>query len=374
MLSLKRLAAVALATVTLGLPSLVSANAVPLGELGRFQGWQDNALTGYGLVVGLSGSGDSRRSGVTQQALRNLYNRAGLTVTEDDIANRNVALVTVTATLPPSANVGDKISVTVSTMADARSLAGGQLIATPLVAGNQDVYALAQGALTAGGYAFESEGNYVQKNFPTTARIEGGAKVVRDVDAKLVGRDGRMSFLLNEPDFVTADRAMQAINRRFGNETAYAASADEIVIDYIGGPRDMVRFISIIQTLDIEPQRASRIVINERTGTVVAGSDVRINSVVISQGDVQVTVRAENFASQPGFISGINPNVASLIVRNTELDVDERETDVVATFDNTTVSDLVEGLNRAGVNTRGIIDVLQSMKQAGAIQAEIVVQ
>lgn len=350
------------------------ANTSQLGELGRFEGWQENALYGVGLVVGLSGSGDSRRSGVTQQALQNVYNRLGLTVMPDDISSRNVAAVFVSATLPASANEGDRISVTVSSAGDARSLAGGQLIATPLLASNQEVYALAQGALTAGGYAFESEGNFVQKNFPTTARIEGGAKVVQPVEASVVRADGTLSFLLNEPDFVTASRVVQVINRRFGAKTAYAVSADEIRIAYSGGPRDLVPFVGGIQMLDVLPQRSARIVINERTGTVVAGAGVRINSVVISQGDVQVSVRAENFASQPGFVSGANPNVASLIVRNTDLQVEERETDVVASFDNTTISDLVEGLNQAGVNTRGIIDVLQSMKQAGAIQADIVVQ
>ena len=364
-----------LLAATIGfLPISTSANVAPLGELGRFEGWQDNALYGVGIVVGLSGSGDSRRSGVTQQALKNVYTRLGLTVSEDDISSRNVAAVFVSATLPPSANEGDRISVTISSAGDARSLAGGQLIATPLLAGNQKVYALAQGPVTAGGYAFESEGNYVQKNFPTTARIESGAKVVQPVNANLLQADGTLSFVLNEPDFVTADRVAKAINGRFGTNTAYASGADKIQIAYNGGPRELVSFVSGIQTLDVQPQRASRIVINERTGTVVAGSDVRINSVVVSQGDVQVTVRAENFASQPQLISGINANVASLVVRNTDLQVQERETDVVASFDNTTVSDLIEGLNKAGVNTRGIIDVLQSMKQAGAIQADIVVQ
>lgn len=351
-----------------------SANTTPLGELGRLDGWQDNAVYGVGIVVGLSGSGDSSRSGVTQQALKNVYNRLGLTVSLDDITSRNVAAVFISATLPPSANVGDKISVTVSSAGDARSLAGGQLVATPLLASNQKAYALAQGPLTAGGFAFQSEGNLYQKNFPTTARIEGGAKVILAVEADIVRADGTLSFLLNEPNFVTADRVASAINQRFGLQTAYASGADRVHINYDGGARNLVSFIGQMQSLAISPQRASRIVVNERTGTVVAGSDVRISSVVISQGDIRVTVLAENIASQPSLIAGINPSVASLVVRNTELEVTEPETDVVARFDNTTVSDLIEGLNRAGLNTRGIIDVLQSMKQAGAIQADIVVQ
>lgn len=356
------------------LPIKACANVTSLGEIGRFEGWQDNAIYGVGLVVGLSGSGDSRRSGVTQQALGNVYTRLGLTVSQEDISSRNVAAVFVSAALPPSANMGDRISVTVSSAGDARSLAGGQLIATPLQAGNGKTYVLAQGALTAGGYAFESEGNYVQKNFPTTARIEGGGRVVEAVDAQLVQPDGSLSFILNEPDFVTADRVATAINRRFGINTAYAMSADKVSISYNRGPRGLVSFLSGVETLNITPQQVSRIVVNERTGTIAAGANVRINSVVISQGDVQVTVSAENYASQPGFISGINPDISSLVVRNTDLQVEERQTDVVSSFDNTTVADLVEGLNQAGVNTRGIIDVLQSMKQAGAIQADIIVQ
>lgn len=374
MLCLLRLLALLLVPVALGSPAMASAQEVSLRGLGRFDGWRENALIGYGLVTGLAGSGDTRRSAVTRQALRNVLNRLGTTVTDDQISSRNVAVVMVIGTLPASANVGDRIDVTVSSIGDARSLAGGTLLMTPMLGPDQHPYALAQGALVAGGYSFESDLNQQQRNYPTTAMLQGGATVETAVNATILRSDGQLSFLLSDPSFGTAQRIAETVNNRFGFGSAIAKSADEVKIRYAGDPAQLTNFLAQIEALSVRPDRAPRVVVNERTGTIVAGGDVMISSVAISQGDIKVTIKAENIASQPNFYSGFASDVRSLIVTNTKLDVDDSVGDTVVSFPNTTVSDLVQGLSRARVNTRRMISILQAIKTAGALHADIIVQ
>lgn len=366
----------ALALVLAGLMPITPAIAqdVPLKGVGRFDGWRENALIGYGLVTGLAGTGDTRRSEVTRQALRNVLSRLGTVVTEDQISSRNVAVVIVTATLPPSANSGDRIDAVVSSIGDARSLAGGTLLMTPLLGPNQQPYALAQGSLVVGGHDFEADLERQQRNFPTTAVLPDGATVEFPVDAQILKANGELSFLLSEASFTTAERVAHAINASQGREVAYVKNADEVVIRYLGSPALLSAFVSRLENLRVDPDTLPRIVINERTGTIVAGSDVRISSVVVSQGDIKVTVSSESYDSQPSFISGFANDVASLIVTNTELTVEEGANDTVASFPNTTVGSLIQGLARARVGTRRIISVLQAIKAAGALHAEIIVQ
>lgn len=358
-------------------PVTAQATAVPLSGLGRFQGWRDNALIGYGLVTGLAGSGDTRRNAVTRQTLKNVLSRLGTSVADDEINSRNVAVVIVTATLPASANVGDRLTITVSSIGDARSLAGGTLLMTPLMGPDQRVYALAQGPVLAGGYDFKSDLNREQHNYPTTAMLEGGATVETAVDAQLLGSDGTVGFVLSEPSFEGAARIADAVNTQFGLATAAVKNADEIRIAFRGDTSQFAGFMARLENLAIEPVRAARIVINERTGTIVAGGDVRISSVVIAQGDLKVTITGERTASQPGFLGGFasdSENIGSLVVANTKLTVEDRKRDAVVSFPNTTVADLVQGLSRAKVDTRGIISVLQAVKAAGALHAAILVQ
>ena len=349
------------------------AQETTLKGLGRFEGWRENALIGYGLVVGLAGSGDSPRSGVTRQALRNVYSRFGASVGEEDIASRNVAVVMVIASLPASANIGDRLSATVSSAADARSLAGGTLLMTQMHAPDGRVYALAQGALVAGGDSFESQLNVRQRNYPTTARLDGGVTVETAVGAEVLNERGELGFLLNEPDFSTASRIANAINNQFG-AIATAASADEVRIRYGASREDLTAFLATVENLMVAPDRTPRVVINERTGTVVAGGDVTISSVVIAQGDIRVTITAETTGLQPSFVEGPLSGVRSLLITNTSLDVERGENDVVARFPNTSVADLVQGLSAARVDTRRMISILQAIKAAGALHAEIVVQ
>lgn len=362
----------ALAFLPAAAPAL--AQEAPIKALGRFDGWRENSLIGYGIVIGLAGTGDTRRSEVTRQALRNVLSRLGTTVTEEQINSRNAAVVIVTATLPASANPGDRIDAVVSSIGDSRSLAGGTLLMTPLMGPDQRPYALAQGSLTVGGYDFEDNLNRQQRNFPTTAVLPGGATIESPIDAEILKANGEISFLLHEPSFTTASRIADAINFRKGGGIAYVRNADEVVIRFDAGRGALPGFVADIENLRVDPDSPARIVINERTGTIVAGAEVRISSVVVSQGDIRVTVTGENYASQPSFISGFANDVQSLIVTNTILEVEDGANDTVATFPNTTVGDLVQGLVRSRVGTRRIISILQAIKAAGALHAEILVQ
>ncbi|HYD85983.1 MAG TPA: flagellar basal body P-ring protein FlgI [Vitreimonas sp.] len=355
-------------------PPCAFAQETALKALGRLEGWRENALVGYGVVVGLSGSGDSPRSAVTRQALANVYGRLGAVVSEEDINSRNAAVVVVMAALPASANVGDRISVTVSSTGDARSLAGGVLLMTPLLGPDGQPYALAQGSLVAGGDSFSSQLNLNQRNYPTTARIEGGATIERPVNSHLVGADGRLGFLLFEPSFTTSSRIAEAINAHFGRPLASAVNADEVRIAFDPTSGELAPFVATLENLRIEPDRLQRVVINERSGTVVAGGDVMISSVVVSQGDIRVTITSEQTASHPGFLYGFASELRSLVITNTALEVDRGGDDIVVRFPSSSVADLVQGLSRAGVDTRRIISILQAVRAAGALHADIIVQ
>jgi flagellar P-ring protein precursor FlgI len=348
-----------------------SANEVRVKDLGRFLGWRDNPLVGYGIVTGLAGSGDSPRNEVTRQALRNVLSRMGASVTSDQVQSRNVAVVMVTAALPASANVGDKIDVAVSSIGDARSLVGGTLLMTPLLGPDRQNYALAQGALVVGGYRFESDLNLQQKNYPTSAILPSGATVETPVEANLLNERKELTFILKEPDFTTAERVAEAINMTMGYGAAQVRGPASVTIRPNG---NINHIIARIEGVAVTPDQSARVVINERSGTVVAGGAVQISSVVISQGDIKVSVTIDNEASQPQYYGGFGDGVRSLIVTNTKLEVSDPKKDAVVRFPNTTVADLIQGLSQAHVNTRGMIAILQAMKAAGALHADIIVQ
>lgn len=352
----------------------LAAQTVPLQALGRFDGWRENALVGYGLVTGLAGSGDTRSNAVTRQALRNVLSRLGTSVTEDDISSRNVAVVIVTAQLPASANVGDKIDATVSSIGDARSLVGGTLLMTALEGPHRLVYGLAQGALVVGGYQFDAQLNMVQRNHPTTAKIVEGATIERSVDADIVRANGEMSFLLTVPDFATAQHIARMIEGLYGPGSAWVQNADRVQIRAPADRRDLATYVAAIEKLTVQPPRQYRVVVNERTGTVVAGADVSISPVAIAQGDIRVKVETRNEGSQPSFISGFATDISSLVISNTRLDVEEGRNDATIRLGSTTIGDLVQGLSALHVDTRRIISILQSLKAAGALHADLVVQ
>lgn len=373
-MGLSRIAAVLLALTVLFGGSMARADEVRVKDLGRWLGWRENAIVGYGVVTGLAGTGDSPRNEVTRRAMTNVLSRLGINIAPEQIQARNVALVIVTATLPPSSNVGDKIDVTVTSAGDARSLAGGTLLMTQLSGPNEKVYALAQGPLVVGGYRFDSNQNLQQKNYPTTGLITGGATVEAAVSSQLLDDSGRLTFILKDPDFTTAERVAGGINAALGEGTAQVRGADAVTVDPRRAGGDLFRVIVQIEAVTVTPDNLARVVINERTGTIVAGGGVRISSVVISQGDIRVSVTTDNLASQPEVYGVAGPDVRSLIVTNTKLEVSPQRDDAVATFPSTTVGDLVEGLHRLHVDTRGMIAILQALKAAGALHAEIIIQ
>lgn len=349
------------------------ATPVRLKELGRFGGWRENALVGYGIVTGLPGTGDSARSGVTRQALQSALSRLGVVVAPDQIQSRNVAAVIVTATLPPTATPGDRIDVTVASIGDARSLAGGTLLMTPLLGPDQRPYALAQGAVAVGGYRFDADQNVRQKNLPTAGIVSGGATVEASVDAELGDAAGSITFVLRSPDFTTASNVAAGVNAAFGRPVARVRTAGVVEIALAQSGMDANSMLAQIENVAVEPDHEARIVLNERSGTVVVGGGVTITPVTIAQGDLKVSVSIDRDAAFPQIYGGYAPGARGVVITNTRLDVRE-DRDAVLSFPGTTVGDLVQGLNRARVKTREMIAILQAMKAAGALNAEIIVQ
>lgn len=353
------------------------AETIRIKDIGKMAGWRANALTGYGLVTGLAGTGDSSRNKTTRQSIANMLSRYDLTVVADDVQSRNVAAVMVTASLSPFARPGDALDVTITSIGDARSLVGGALMLAPLKAANGQIYALAQGALSVGGYKYDMNGNVVQKNHPTVASIPGGATVEQGVATDVTNAGKSVTFVLADPDYTTASRVAHAINQSLGlgMELAVAQDASGIAIQIPESRRSRVTdFLTAIENVAVEPDRRAKVVINERTGTVVSGGDVRISKVAVSQGDLKVTIMTENTVSQPLLLSRVNQGRYGTPVSNTQVEVSEgSETGFVAATNNT-VADLVQALTRSKTNTRDIISILRAVKAAGALHAELIVQ
>jgi flagellar P-ring protein precursor FlgI len=347
--------------------------SVRLKELGKFAGWRENALVGYGLVTGLAGTGDSSANKATRQSIANVLAQFDVAVSPDDIISRNTAVVMVTAALPAVATAGDRIDVTVTSMGDARSLAGGSLLITPLKAVNNKVYALAQGSLAVGGYKYDLNSNVVQKNHPTAGAIAGGATVEVGVRANVLGGDGKIVFTLADADYTTASRAAGAINQAFGGTIAEPRDAESIEIQVNGAGR-LVDFLARVENVLVLPDEFARVVINERTGTVVAGANVRIARVVISHGDLKISIVTDNTVSQPIAVSYGSAGLRTERVANSRVDVKEGgEAGYVGGAHNT-VGDLIQALTRIKISTRDIISILRAIKAAGALHADLIVQ
>ncbi|MWL90530.1 flagellar basal body P-ring protein FlgI [Cupriavidus sp. SW-Y-13] len=349
---------------------------VRVKDLGKLQGWRENALVGYGVVTGLAGTGDAPTNRSTKQALANVFSQFNMTIAPEQVQSRNVAVVMVTAALPTFAREGDTVDVTVTSAGDARSLVGGTLLLTPLKAPNGRIYALAQGPLSVGGYRYDANGNVVQKNHPTVGAIPAGATVEVGTDANMVDARQNITFVLSEPDYTTANRVANAINAQLGAALAEARDASGIQINIPEAQRGhAVRFFSRVENVTVEPDRRAKVVINERTGTVVTGGDVRLAKVAISHGDLKISIVTDHTASQPMFVGyGYNPGVRTAIVTNSRVDVEERNSPAFVAATNNTVADLVQALAQMKTNTRDIISILRAVKAAGALHAELVVQ
>lgn len=348
---------------------------IRIKELCRLGDARDNSLVGYGLVTGLAGTGDSTRSKATLQSISNILRGFGVIVLPDQVRSRNAASVMITATLPAYAQPGDKLDVNVTSLGDARSLLGGTLLLSHLTGPDGKVYALAQGPVSVGGFKYDLNGNVVQKNHPTAASIPNGAMVERSVRASLMSDDGSFQYILHQPDFTTAGRIAEAVNRTFQRSIAHAEDASRVRIVVPERDRaDLVGFITRLEAITVQPDRYARIVVNERTGTVVSGGDVTISKVSITHGDLKVTISTEYVVSQPFFVRETGSGVRTAVVPNTTIEATEDLPQSVALPDNTSVTDLVAALNRVKATSRDIITILQAMKRAGALHAELIIQ
>lgn len=363
------------ALVLLGVASPSVAAEVRIKDIARIAGVRDNPLTGYGLVFGLSGSGDSIRNRATVQSIANTLRNFGVNVSEADLASRNVAAVIVTSRLPAFAEPGQALDVQVASSGDARSLNGGTLMQTPLIGPDGRLYAIAQGALLSGGYQFEGETASVQKNHPTVGRIPSGATVEQASPLRVAGDGRTLSVLLNEADFTNANRVAAAIRGALPSAQVRAEHAGKIVIDYASAPQSLVAEIARIENLSIDQQRRARVVVNERTGTIVAGGDVRLGAVSISHGNLKVEIRTDYTVSQPnGILVRPSSSVGTVVVPQTSIRVGEGEAPLVRVPEGASVGDLVASLRAIKLGTRDMIAVLQSIKAAGALDGELIIQ
>lgn len=348
---------------------------VRLKDIARIQGVRDNALSGYGIVIGLAGSGDSSKNKVTVQSVANALSHYGINVSADDLSTRNVAAVMVTSTLPAFADSGQKLDVLVSSLGDARSLNGGMLLLTPLSGPDGKLYALAQGPVSVGGYVVNSFGSREQKNHPTVGRVPDGATVERAAPVSL-GVDGKsLEVVLYQPDFTTAERVAESLNHNVPGVQAMARDAGKIAVRFPTAPTNIVRAIAMVESVPVSPDQVGRVVVNERTGTVVAGGDVRIGAVSITQGDLRIQVQTDYLVSQPegGYI---NPSrrIATAVVPQSRIHVQEPEAREVSMPNGTTVTDLIAALHSIHISTRDVITILQSIKAAGALRGELIIQ
>jgi flagellar P-ring protein FlgI len=355
---------IAIALTPLCMPC--AAQSVRIKDIATVEGVRANQLVGYGLVIGLAGTGDSQQTKFTTQSLSNLLETYGISVPADKMKLKNVAAVMVTATLPAFARSGSTLDVLVSSLGDSTSLQGGTLLQTPVKAANGLVYAVAQGPLSIGGFSASTGGAASSKNHSTVGKIPGGAIVERETATELAS-DGHLSIALSRNDFTTAVRTARAIDAQFGAGTAQAVDARTVSVSLPAGVTNPVSFISQIESVEVTCDSAAKVVVNERTGTVIIGGKVRISQVAVSHGSLTVEVNSEPQVSQPAPLSSGKTEV----VANTTLTVKEQPASLVAINAGATVEELVKALNALRVTPRDLIAILQAIKDAGALQADM---
>lgn len=348
------------------------AAGVRLKDLARIQDEKDLSLVGYGIVIGLGGTGDSARNKMTIQSLKNTLSNFGLMLDEKDIISRNVAAVLVTAKISSFGERGDQFDIAVSSIGDARSLTGGTLVLMPLYGADKNIYGFAQGQLSVGGYEFGKEDNTFKKNHTTVGKIVKGATLEKAV-TEMTGSSHEINIVLNDPDYTTATKIVNAIRSKGYSSGVSAIHPGKLALEIPGGV-NKIEFISQLENIYVEPDVQGRVVINERTGTIVAGSNVVIGAVSIAHGNLKIKIDTEYSASQPtnGFFN--NSDVQSLVVPDTELTVTEDSSNPISFAEGATVEDLVMSLNKLKLTTRDIITILQSIKTAGALHADLIIE
>ena len=341
--------------------------AIRLKDMADLKGVRNNQLLGYGLVVGLDGTGDGKKSLFTVQSMVSMMEKMGITISEDDIAVKNVAAVMITASLPPFAKVGNRIDVLVSSIGDASNLQGGTLLFTPLQAANGNVYAVAQGPVTTGGFSAQGEAGSVTKNFPTVGRVVGGGTIERELTTDFNNKQ-ELAILLHNPDFTTASRVTEAINTALNETLAHSKDAGTITLAipelYLG---KVVDFVTLIESIDITPDATSKVVINERTGTVVMGENVRIATVAIAHGNLSIEIKESSQVSQPlPFSKG-----KTVETPDTNISVNEDNAPIYIMNEGASLNDVIRALNALGVTPRDLIAIMQALKTSGALQAKL---
>ncbi len=345
-----------------------TADAARLKDLTSIAGVRDNQLIGYGLVVGLNGSGDGNNTGFSSQTLSTMLRSMGLTIDAAKIRARNAAVVMVTATLPPFARAGGQVDVVVSSMGDAKSLQGGTLLLTPLRAPNGQIYAVAQGPVSIGGFAAGGKsGSRVQQNHPTVGHIANGGLIEGEVGVQFNGRE-HLRMILNNPDFTTSIRLVDTINAQLGSDVARAIDSGTVEVRVPEAYRaNVATFVASLENIEVTPDNVAKVVLDERTGTVVIGENVRISTVAIAHGNLSIEIKEEPQVSQPAPLS----QGKTTVTPKSDVKVKEEGKQLILLSQAVTIRDLVRALNSIGVTPRDLVIIFQAIKAAGALQAKL---
>ena len=348
------------------------ASPIRIKDLVEFDGVRQNDLVGYGLVVGLNGTGDGMRNApFTEDILGNVLERLGVNVTGEQFRPRNVAAVIVTGSLPPFARAGSTIDVTVSAIGDASSLLGGTLIMTPLNAADGEIYAVAQGTIIAGGAAAEGDAARVVQGVPTAGIVPSGARVEREVAFDL-GALHTIRLALRTPDFTTASRIEAAVNESFGRHVATMRDSGTVEVNVAAtGSASPAHALVQVENILVQPERRARVVVDQRSGTIVLGEDVRISRVAVSQGNLTLRIQEAPIVVQPNPFA---PGETVIVPRSDAALIEEPGTGLVEIQSGVSLSEVVAGLNALGVAPRDMIDILKTIKASGALHAEFIVQ
>ena len=351
------------------------AQASRVKDLARLQGVRNNQLIGYGIITGLNGTGDDmKKSLFTLQAVYNMMVRNGITVNPDEIKNikmKNIAAVMVTANLPPFAKPGSTIDIQVSSVGDASSLAGGTLLMTPLRGADDQVYAVAQGPLTIGAFSFGGKAAKAQKNHPTVGTIAGGAIVENTVPVAL-GENGSLVYQLSDADFTTATRVAEAINTVYGQKTAFPGDSGSVTVSIPKAfQQNTVEFISSIENLDVDADSTARVVVNERTGTIVMGKDVKLSTVAVSHGNLNLIIKEDQNVVQPNPLA----EGQTVVTPQTKMAVteDEGQLMVLDMKKGVSIGQIASALNAIGATPRDLIAIFEAIKAAGSMHGELII-
>lgn len=361
---MKRISLIILTSFLIGTAAEAS---VRIKDITSLQGVRQNQLIGYGIVVGLDGTGDGSSNQFTTQSLVTMLNNLGVGIDPRQVSVKNVAGVIVTAQLPPFARMGTKLDILVSSLGDAKSLQGGTLLLTPLRGADGQVYAVAQGPLTVGGFAEAQAGASQTKNHPTVGNIPGGAIVEKELPFDFSGLN-QLIYSLKNPDFTTADRIASAINKKLKGTFAKAADSGTVSVgvpsDYQGKVVDLV---ATIESVGITPDTLAKVVVNERTGTVVVGEDVKISTVAIAHGNLTIKIQPQAVISQPNALS----EGETVVFETADIEVKEEDQKLALMPGGVSIGDLVKALNAIGISPRDLIAVFQAIAASGALQAEL---